>query len=629
MTFERLHDLLVNNEIMIENHYLIIHSCKYSDTIMNIVEYFKIFYPKKQIKGWFILTNLKETQMFPDPDIYQILNLSNFTEEESIQYISKKGGIEKYAKEEDVKKYIKFLTIQLSNNPWRVQIISQFIKSKKLKSTNVVEEIKLILTILMKQSLRNLSFEDQSLFLIKMILDDFTQKFGPFHNFLLSLIVYSNDLKWDQETFESAIKSFDIYFKKETKEPNLLLQQLKHFGILQESLIGDKNVLFSIESTTLRGIKTILNNITIPTQNEKKIKFIEIAYRIRDLMKKNNFKFTTSFGLSKLYTLFEYKTNSLIFLKNIYSHGCLEPVVLKYSNENDCLIQMENENEICKILIEENLNLDLLERKIKRKMLNSNEQSISIHFGISKEDPDAESMRRNYLESQLNKKGYTIKKNVAGDGNCQFRATSDQLNLDDDKFHVMFRRRVVDWLRVNKNLKIGESDELHHFNYEYEEWDEFCDYMNENGVWGDHITLIALANYFKLRIKVISEVADPTIILPENKKFDRKIFLYHHVSGRHYLSILPINEEDEIKRDHEIKKKEIERKLKEEEEKIKRKEKEKEENELKKRKIEEGDENEPIMEEEGDENESTSNDENQPIMEEEEEEDISSEQDFI
>eukprot|EP01080_Neovahlkampfia_damariscottae_P012606 gene12606-6426_t len=591
LTFERLHNLLSGKyKKMVETHYFIIHSSVHSDTIMNIVQYFKLF---DTVKGWFIITNLKKNEIFYEPNTFEILTVKNFSDDESKQYIAKRGGIEKYAKDEDVQKYINFLSIQLSNNPWRVQLMTQFIKSKKLKSTNVSAEIKGILSLLTKKNLRRLTFEEQAQFILSLIIQDLNQKNGnPHFQFFIALVIFLDNLQWTQETVESAIKALDIYNKKETKEINSVIHQLKSVGILQEPLIGDKNSIFSIDSTTLNSLKINFSKIHIPISNDQKILFTDVVYRIHEIMKTEKMKYTESFGLSSLFYLFDYKTTNIWFMKSMYSHGCLNPTILRFNPDDDHLYHMVFDEEFCKISMEEYINTDLLDRKITKDLLKTNEQSVFIHSGIQKEDPDAPSIRRDYIEKQLNQQGYYIKKNVMGDGNCQFRATADQLELNDDKFHVMFRRKVVDWLRENKNLKIGESDELHHFNYEFEEWDEFCDFMNENGVWGDHITLIALANHFNLRIKVISEVADPVIVLPENKKFERKVFLYHHVSGRHYMSILPINAEDEVKRDEEIRRKEQERKIKEEEEKKKMKEKQEEENELKKRKLESQEEDE-------------------------------------
>jgi hypothetical protein len=572
LTYERLHNFLSGKEkSLIESHYIVIHSCKYADTIMNISELFKLF---KNVKGWFILTNLNEKSLFPDTS-YEIFNLLPFTEEESNFYLCKKGGFEKYIKDDELRKYLKFLALQVSHHPWSIQILSQYFKSKKLKSTNAAPEVKKILQSIMSSNLRSLTFDEQALCITKIILGELNEKFNGIPSFILSMIIYSPHFQWDQQTYESTLKAIDIYLGRQS-DPAMILQTLRHSGLIQDPLIGDKNTIFSIETTTTRILRLLFNG------SSKNASLFTFCQKIRHLIEENNFQITKNFGLSSLFLFFDYQSGNTQYLKAIYSHGQLEPTILRIEAEEDSLYEMETDLEICKLSMEEAINIDLLDRLITEDLLKPNQQSIFIHYNLNKENPDAHTARRNYIEKDLQKKGYTIKKNVLGDGNCQFRAVSDQLQLEDDKFHTMFRRKTVQWLRENKNLKIGESDELHHFNYEFEEWDDFCDYMNENGIWGDHITLIALANQFSLRIKVISETADPVIVLPESKKFNQKIFLYHHVSGRHYMSILPLNEEDELKRDEEIKKKEEERKLKEEEEKKIREEKNKLEEEKKK-----------------------------------------------
>lgn len=109
-------------------------------------------------------------------------------------------------------------------------------------------------------------------------------------------------------------------------------------------------------------------------------------------------------------------------------------------------------------------------------------QSSSLPFLYFIKDYSNENMTHPLLDNLIQEKGYKIKKNVLGDGNCQFRATANQLDLDDDQFHVPIRHKCVDWLRNNKNTKIGDS-ELFHFNYEFESWESFCDHMDQDAVW--------------------------------------------------------------------------------------------------------------------------------------------------
>jgi hypothetical protein len=178
------------------------------------------------------------------------------------------------------------------------------------------------------------------------------------------------------------------------------------------------------------------------------------------------------------------------------------------------------------------------ENQASIEVMNQSQESLGCQSCPVKEGDSFEYVempkRKSSLKKDLKKKGYSLKKNVAGDGNCQFRAVADQLQMDDDKCHTMLRKKSVQWLRENKNLKIGEAD---HFNSG--DWETFCDYMDLDGNFGDHITLIALANQFSLQIEVIHETG-ANVIVPENKKFDKKIFLLY--CGEHYMSILPLKE---------------------------------------------------------------------------------------
>eukprot|EP00667_Euglena_gracilis_P017481 EG_transcript_18417 len=68
------------------------------------------------------------------------------------------------------------------------------------------------------------------------------------------------------------------------------------------------------------------------------------------------------------------------------------------------------------------------------------------------------------LAGRLRKHGF-VEKPVVPDGNCQFRALSDQL-FDTEEHHRILRLRSVEWLRNNVNTELDESG-LH--------WPDFLD----------------------------------------------------------------------------------------------------------------------------------------------------------
>jgi hypothetical protein len=251
---------------------------------------------------------------------------------------------------------------------------------------------------------------------------------------------------------------------------------------------------------------------------------------------KFNYQFLTTAFIQD-YGLFTLKTVGLIYSVNLINPVCA--MITRLSSSQKMNIAYINPNTMIKI--EEKWNENMFRnRKIEKGM---KEILYLQYYG---EEP-----RKNetyaHLEYQMTEKGMKLKKNVQGDGNCQFRAVANQLGLNDDYFHVPIRSRAVRWLRDNKDTKIGDS-ELFHFNYEYETWEKFCDAMADDSVWGDHITLIAIANEFKILIHCVTSEGENVEVLPLCKReplsADNKtseIWLFHYVNGKHYLSVDPID----------------------------------------------------------------------------------------
>jgi hypothetical protein len=135
---------------------------------------------------------------------------------------------------------------------------------------------------------------------------------------------------------------------------------------------------------------------------------------------------------------------------------------------------------------------------------------------------------------------------IKGDGNCLFRAVADQLGLSPDLHHAQVRAAVVDWLRKNPSYKIDATATISDFleTDRYMTWDAYCDYMSLDGSWGDHLSLIAIAEVFKARVWIISSVETPessspvTIIEPRETE-GKKLFLLGHWHERHYTSLIP------------------------------------------------------------------------------------------
>ncbi|XP_034925262.1 OVARIAN TUMOR DOMAIN-containing deubiquitinating enzyme 10 isoform X1 [Populus alba] len=123
---------------------------------------------------------------------------------------------------------------------------------------------------------------------------------------------------------------------------------------------------------------------------------------------------------------------------------------------------------------------------------------------------------------------------VQGDGNCQFRALSDQIYNTPDR-HKTVRRQVVYQLKSHPEIYEG---------YVPMEYGEYLRKMSNldddsrSGEWGDHVTLQAAADSYGVKILVMTSFKDTCYIeiLPVSQKPKGVIFLSFWAEV-HYNSI--------------------------------------------------------------------------------------------
>ncbi|XP_068645560.1 OVARIAN TUMOR DOMAIN-containing deubiquitinating enzyme 12-like [Aristolochia californica] len=133
---------------------------------------------------------------------------------------------------------------------------------------------------------------------------------------------------------------------------------------------------------------------------------------------------------------------------------------------------------------------------------------------------------------------------IQGDGNCQFRALSDQFYRTTEH-HKFVRQQVVIQLKAHPDIYEG---------YVPMAYGEYLKKMSMAGEWGDHVTLQAAADSYGVKIFVITSFKDTCYIeiLPNIQKSKRVIFLSFWAEV-HYNSIypegdMPVSEETKKKR---------------------------------------------------------------------------------
>ena len=123
---------------------------------------------------------------------------------------------------------------------------------------------------------------------------------------------------------------------------------------------------------------------------------------------------------------------------------------------------------------------------------------------VNSKIPTQDAAMKDHARLKQRIKLYGLKeRTVRGDGNCQFRALSDQL-YGAEKNHAEIRSSVVKHLRLYKER----------YNpYVPEDYEVYVRKMSQDSTWGDHVTLQAAADVYGTRICVISSypVVSPLI----------------------------------------------------------------------------------------------------------------------
>ncbi|GAB4848597.1 OVARIAN TUMOR DOMAIN-containing deubiquitinating enzyme 12 [Ancistrocladus abbreviatus] len=122
---------------------------------------------------------------------------------------------------------------------------------------------------------------------------------------------------------------------------------------------------------------------------------------------------------------------------------------------------------------------------------------------------------------------------VSGDGNCQFRALSDQIYRSPE-YHKHVRREVVKQLKNNRSLYEG---------YIPMKYKHYYKKMAKSGEWGDHVTLQAAADKFAAKICLLTSFKDTSFIeiVPQHQEPKRELWLSFW-SEVHYNSLYEIKD---------------------------------------------------------------------------------------
>ncbi|CAI5707790.1 hypothetical protein KXD40_008237 [Peronospora effusa] len=124
---------------------------------------------------------------------------------------------------------------------------------------------------------------------------------------------------------------------------------------------------------------------------------------------------------------------------------------------------------------------------------------------------------------------------VKGDGNCLFRALSDQLFGDQQQYQQV-REKIVNYLEQHRN-------DFEPFMEDEEKFEKYCDRMRDNGTWGGNQELYAAARLFQVYIIVHQNQPSARIMVIEcdQLKPTRVIHVAYHGED-HYDSVRAITD---------------------------------------------------------------------------------------
>lgn len=164
-------------------------------------------------------------------------------------------------------------------------------------------------------------------------------------------------------------------------------------------------------------------------------------------------------------------------------------------------------------------------KKSYDERMNSSESEI--HYSLINEEHDTNFKKHFYIKS------------ISTDGNCLFRAVSDQLFKNDDNYREI-RTQVVEHL-------LKKEEDYKHFIENDESYESYVDRIRKDGTWGGQIELQAVGEIFNVNILIYQE--NGCILEIKNHDDNSKCIQLHYAANEHYNSVRFKNKDE----DYELK----------------------------------------------------------------------------
>lgn len=129
---------------------------------------------------------------------------------------------------------------------------------------------------------------------------------------------------------------------------------------------------------------------------------------------------------------------------------------------------------------------------------------------------------------------------MAADGNCLFRALSDQLYGDYGNCHEEIRSDICDYMAVNQDdfkVFLVLDDDSCEEGDDGKDFESYIDKMRQDGEWGGNLELVAAARLYQRRVTVFSASLSAYSIEPGDEKPNGPDILVSFHDNDHYNSV--------------------------------------------------------------------------------------------
>jgi OTU-like cysteine protease len=123
---------------------------------------------------------------------------------------------------------------------------------------------------------------------------------------------------------------------------------------------------------------------------------------------------------------------------------------------------------------------------------------------------------------------------MAADGNCLFRALSDQLFYDYGNQHTDVREDIVEYMEDNKDdfvvfLVLNDKDSVEE---DAEDFEGYCSEMRNDGTWGGNLELVAASKVYRYVLLILHQCLLTVVI---DSDIEPYLYLFILILSMNYI----------------------------------------------------------------------------------------------